>query len=114
MFSRSYKRHGSYDVAEIGHLLRELERLFAQLGRSAASDAKHARTAIPDALSETWSDLSDRVGTALQDRAHLVQGASRAGTLAWQRFEREVTDRPLVALAIAAGIGFLIGAINRR
>jgi ElaB/YqjD/DUF883 family membrane-anchored ribosome-binding protein len=36
------------------------------------------------------------------------------GQGALNRIAREVTERPLVALAVAAGIGFLIGALNRR
>ena len=116
MLMRSHKRYGSpHEVAEIGRLLRELERHFEQLGRSAVADARHASSALPEALSETWSDLSDRVGTALQERARTVgQEATRAGTHAWRRIEREVGYRPLAALAIAAGVGFLIGALNRR
>jgi ElaB/YqjD/DUF883 family membrane-anchored ribosome-binding protein len=79
------------------------------------SSARHAQDSVPDAISETWSDLSDRMGTALQTHARTMgREATRAGTEAWRRLEHEVGYRPLLALAVAAGIGFLIGALNRR
>jgi ElaB/YqjD/DUF883 family membrane-anchored ribosome-binding protein len=116
MLMQSRKRSGSaQELAEIGRLLRDLERHFEKLGRSAVADARHAGSVLPEAISETWSDLSDRVGVALQERARSVgKEATRAGTKAWHRVEREVGYHPLAALAIAAGIGFLIGALNRR
>jgi ElaB/YqjD/DUF883 family membrane-anchored ribosome-binding protein len=114
MLMRSNKRQGyANELAEIGRLLRDLERNLEQLGRSAVSNARHAQSTVPDAVSETWSELSDRVSSALQGHA-LGKEATRVGAQAWRRLEREVGYRPLVALAIAAGMGFLIGALNRR
>lgn len=116
MFLRSRKPQGyASELAEIGRLLRDLERNLEHLGRSAVSSARHAQDRVPDAISDTWSELSDRVSSALQSHAGtLGKEATRAGAQAWRRLEREVGYRPLVALAIAAGVGFLIGALNRR
>jgi ElaB/YqjD/DUF883 family membrane-anchored ribosome-binding protein len=113
MLMRSSKPQGyANELAEIGRLLRDLERNLEQLGRSAVSSARQAQNTVPDAISETWSELSERVSLALQ--GPFGKEATRAGARAWQKLEREVGHRPLIALAVAAGIGFLIGALNRR
>jgi ElaB/YqjD/DUF883 family membrane-anchored ribosome-binding protein len=116
MLMRSNKRQGAVpELAEIGRLLHDLQAHLEHLGRSAASETRRARSALPETISDTWSDLSDRVSAALQDHASLVgKEATRAGGKAWRRIEHEMSTRPLTALAIAAGIGFLIGAMNRR
>jgi ElaB/YqjD/DUF883 family membrane-anchored ribosome-binding protein len=62
-------------------------------------------------VSETLSEF----GSTLGHRArHVGEEAGRVSQTALHRVENEVAHRPLLALAIAAGIGFLIGAMNRR
>jgi ElaB/YqjD/DUF883 family membrane-anchored ribosome-binding protein len=101
----------SLDAGEIGRLLYDLERAIAQL----AANAREASGAVPDRISETLSDLSHRVGASIRHNARSVsEEATRMGTGAWQRIEHEMIHRPLLVIAIAAGIGFVIGALNRR
>jgi ElaB/YqjD/DUF883 family membrane-anchored ribosome-binding protein len=105
----------SRDVAQIGKLLRELEGHLAHLARSVAADARDVSSNVPDLISDAFSELSDRFRTTIQSSAQSVgTQAARVGGGAWHRLEDEVTNHPLTALAIAAGIGFLIGALNRR
>ena len=105
----------SLDLSEIGRLLHDLERGLAQLAAFVSANAREASSGVPERISETLSDISERVRTSLRHNARTVGGeASRMGTTVWHRIEDEVAHRPLVALAIAAGIGFLIGALNRR
>jgi ElaB/YqjD/DUF883 family membrane-anchored ribosome-binding protein len=105
----------SRDIAQIGKLLRELEGHLAHLARSVAADAREVSSNVPDLISDTLSDLSDRFRTSVQSSARSVSAeAARVGGGAWHRIEDEVASHPLTALAVAAGIGFLIGALNRR
>jgi ElaB/YqjD/DUF883 family membrane-anchored ribosome-binding protein len=115
-------RYGSaQEIVEIGRLLRELEGHFEHLARSVAGSARHASSTIPEAISDTWSDLADSI-RALQERTQgmgreatrVGKEATRVGSDVWHRIEKEVGYRPLLALALAAGVGFLIGALNRR
>jgi ElaB/YqjD/DUF883 family membrane-anchored ribosome-binding protein len=101
----------SFDAEELFRLLNELAGPLARVAALVSSNARAAGSAVPERLSETWGDLS----TSVRDNARFVGAeASRTGRHVWHRVEDEVAHRPLVALAIAAGIGFLIGALNSR
>jgi len=105
----------SRDVAQIGKLLRDLEGHLAHLAKSVASDAREVSSNVPDLISDAFAELSERFRTTVQSSARGVSAeAARVGSGAWHRVEDEVSNHPLTALAIAAGIGFLIGALNRR
>ena|SRR5262245_24422022 len=102
------------DWSEFGRLLLDLERGLSQMSAFMAGRVREAGSAVPDRLSETLADISDRVRTTLRDNRSSIEGAARMGEGALRRIEQEVADRPLVALAIAAGIGFVIGVLNSR
>jgi ElaB/YqjD/DUF883 family membrane-anchored ribosome-binding protein len=113
------------DWSEIGRLLLDLERGLSQLSTFMAGRVREVGSAIPervrevgstipDRLSDTLADVSDRLRVLMRDNRHVGEEAIRVSQGALNRIEREVVERPLVALAIAAGIGFLIGALNRR
>ena len=103
------------DTREIGRVLQDLEQRVSQLAAFVAANAKQASGAVPDRVSEAWNDVADRLRTGLRQNARTVgKEATRVGSSVWHRLEDEVVERPLVALAIAAAIGFAIGAINRR
>ena len=104
----------SRDIVQIGRLLQDLEGHMTHLAKSLGLDGRGGGTRVPSMIADAWADISDR----LHDVQHSARGvsaeAARVGTGAWRKIEDEVTSHPLTALAIAAGIGFLIGALNRR
>jgi ElaB/YqjD/DUF883 family membrane-anchored ribosome-binding protein len=105
----------SRDIAQIGKLLHDLEGHLAHLAKSVAADAREVGSNVPDLISDAFSEISDRFRTTIQSSTRNVSAeAARVGSGAWHRVEDEVANHPLTALAIAAGIGFLIGALNRR
>jgi ElaB/YqjD/DUF883 family membrane-anchored ribosome-binding protein len=104
----------SLDLSDIGRVLRDLERGVSQLAAFVSANAREAGSGLPDRFSDAWSDISDRMGSIRHNALSVGEGASRMSSGALQRIENEIVHRPLVALAIAAGIGFLIGALNRR
>jgi ElaB/YqjD/DUF883 family membrane-anchored ribosome-binding protein len=96
---------------EIGQLMQDIETRVGRLNDLARQSAKNAAGNASDYVSETLSDAADRV----RNGAHAVSDeASRMGGDALRRFEDEVGQRPLLTVAIAAGIGFLAGMAGRR
>jgi ElaB/YqjD/DUF883 family membrane-anchored ribosome-binding protein len=116
--ARSLRKAGyatSLDIGDIGRLLSDLEERLAQLAAFVAANAREASSSVPDRVSGTLVDISERFGKTFRHNARSIgQEATRVGTGVWHKLEDEVTHRPLLALAIAAGIGFLLGALNRR
>ena len=110
----------SFDVGEIASLLHDLEGRLAQLAGLISANARAARSALPDSISDAWSDVSERMSDVSErmlsnPRLNAIgREATRMGTGVWHKVEDEVVERPLLALAVAVGIGFLIGALNKR
>ena len=101
----------SEDIAdierEIGQLMRDIE---ARVGRLNAL-AKGAAEDASEFVSDTVSDAADR----MRNGANSVSDeAARLSGDAVKRIEDEIGQRPLLTLAIAAGIGFLAGMAGRR
>jgi ElaB/YqjD/DUF883 family membrane-anchored ribosome-binding protein len=96
---------------EIGQLMHDIE---ARVGRLNALAKRSARGAAEDAsefVSEAVSDAADRMrngASSVSDEAARLSGD------AIKRIEDEIGQRPLLTLAIAAGIGFLAGMAGRR
>jgi ElaB/YqjD/DUF883 family membrane-anchored ribosome-binding protein len=96
---------------EIGQLMHDIEARVGRLNALAKRSAKEAAEDATDFVSETVSDMTDRA----RNGAHVMSDeAARVGGDAIRRIEEEVGQRPLLTLAIAAGIGFLAGMAGRR
>lgn len=96
---------------EIGLLMQDIEERVGKLNSLAKRSAKDAASNASEFVSDTVSDAADRV----RNGAHAVSDeASKLGGDALRRIEDEVGQRPLLTLAIAAGIGFLAGMAGRR
>src|SRR5262245_19316121 len=118
MSFRRSARTTSLDMSDIGQIVNDLQRGLAQLGALIAANAREAGSAVPDrlsavvpdGLSDRLSDLSQRLGTTLRSNARSVSDeATRVGAGAWHKLEDEMTHRPMLVIAIAAGIGFMLG-----
>ena len=108
-------RNTSDDIAEIereiGRLMHDLENRVGRLNTLTRKGASHAASEASDYVSETLSDTAER----LRNGAQLVgDEAAKFSNDALRRIEDEVGQRPLLTLAIAAGIGFLAGMAGRR
>src|SRR5262245_13288920 len=130
MALRRTARAASRDLADLGQRVHDLQQGLAQLAAYVAANARQASSAVPerlsaavpdgltdrlDGLTDRLSDLSHRVGTTLRHNARSVGSeAARVSTGALNRLEDEMINRPLLVIAVAAGIGFLLGALNRR
>ena len=96
---------------EIGELMHDIETRVGKLNALARRNAKDAAEDATDFVSETMSDAADRVRSTANAA---TDEAARLGTDAMRRLETEIGQRPLLTLAIAAGIGYLAGMAGRR
>jgi ElaB/YqjD/DUF883 family membrane-anchored ribosome-binding protein len=96
---------------EIGQLMHDIEARVGKLQAMARRSAKDAAEGASEFVSDSVADATDRV----RNGAHAVSDeAARLSGDAIRRIEDEVAQRPLLTLAIAAGIGFLAGMAGRR
>jgi ElaB/YqjD/DUF883 family membrane-anchored ribosome-binding protein len=113
------------DLAEIERRMQFLERRLDRLGnvasRAAASglaSAAQATDRVGDAVISALGDLVDRFRGGARnvggEAARFGHEASKLGNDALRRVTSEIRHRPLMTLAIAAGIGLLIGYAGRR
>jgi hypothetical protein len=108
-----------------GHLRaieKELGRMGKSAGRRASASASVAGNQIADAIGPILSEIADRFrrgqSLALEEAASFsneaVKSGARVGKDALQRIATETKHRPLVILAVAIGVGVLIGIAGRR
>jgi len=96
---------------EIAQLMRDLETRVGRLNTLTKRGAANAASQAGEFVSETLAEAREK----LRNGAYAVTGeATRLGGDALRRVEEEVEQRPLLTLAIAAGIGFLAGMAGRR
>jgi ElaB/YqjD/DUF883 family membrane-anchored ribosome-binding protein len=96
---------------EIGELMHDIEARVGKLNALARRGVKDAADGATEFVSDTVSDVADR---ARNGASAMSDEAARIGGDAIRRIEDEVGQRPLLTLAIAAGIGFLAGMAGRR
>jgi hypothetical protein len=126
-------RQSSYarEFAEVERRMHQLEQRLDRLGsiasRSAANGmagAMQATERVSDALVSALGDLVDRFrggarsvsGEASRfgrDAARFGHEASKLGADALRRVSTEVERRPLMTIAVAVGVGLLIGWAGR-
>ena len=96
---------------EIGQLMQDIEARVGRLNALAKRSVKDAADDASEFVSDTVSDAANRMrngASSVSDEAARLSGD------AIKRIEDEISHRPLLTLAIAAGIGFLAGMAGRR
>lgn len=109
-------------VADLERLLHDLEMRLARLRRTATRNTREAPGAfdrlgetLTTALSEITGRMRGRADSVGSEAAQLGDDALRLGNDALRKLTREVEHRPLLMLAIAAGVGALAaGFLARR
>src|SRR5262245_23725845 len=106
------------DRSDLERLLQEFETRLARLTRSAARQAREPRAVdgVLDTIAMAVADVADRIrGRARNvDVQRLRDDTVELGSKAARRLADEVEHRPLVTLAIAAGVGALAFALLTR
>jgi ElaB/YqjD/DUF883 family membrane-anchored ribosome-binding protein len=119
MFSRSGYSHAiSAEIGDIDQRLRALERRLERVGGRSAASAAQAADRVGETIVSALQSMADR----LQGGAHSVRDeaakigseAAKLGNHALRRLSNEVEHRPLVTLAVAIGVGILVGLASHH
>ena len=115
--SSPYTRAISSEVGDIERRLQVLQRGLEKLGARSSSNARDSADGLSEAVASALSSWADRFrqGTnSLGDQSVAFgKDAARYGTAALSQISKETEQRPLVAIAVALGVGFLIGIATR-
>ncbi|MBV8837620.1 MAG: hypothetical protein JO196_12665 [Hyphomicrobiales bacterium] len=108
-------------IADLERLLDTLEQRVTRLNRAAArasASAPDAAARIGDAVAGALGELAERFRGRTQslrgDVSDLSENALAYGNDAVRRLTREVERKPLVALAVAVGVGVLVASLLVR
>jgi ElaB/YqjD/DUF883 family membrane-anchored ribosome-binding protein len=100
----------------------ELGRVGRKAGRHASARASGIGDQIGDVIAPILNEVADRfrgsrrlaADEAARFGSQAVKVGGRIGSEALDRLVTEVEHRPLVTLAVAVGVGILIGIVGRR
>jgi ElaB/YqjD/DUF883 family membrane-anchored ribosome-binding protein len=114
----SYSRAISADLSEIERRLRSLEKQLERVGGRTSATAVQAADRVGDAVASALSEIGERFRGGTRsvggEAIKLSNEAAKLGNDALRRLADEVEHRPLVTLAVAAGVGFLVGLAAHR
>lgn len=100
--------------AEVADMIASLDERITRLNKLTKQGASHAAESANDIVLDTISGLTGRATAQAQAGvASASDEVAKFGTQAVNRFVREIDKRPLLTLAIAAGIGFIAGLARR-
>jgi ElaB/YqjD/DUF883 family membrane-anchored ribosome-binding protein len=100
--------------AEVADMIASLDERIARLNSLTKQGASHAAQSANDIVLNALSGLTGRATEQAQAGiASASDEVAKFGSQAVNRFVREIDKRPLLTLAIAAGIGFIAGLARR-
>jgi ElaB/YqjD/DUF883 family membrane-anchored ribosome-binding protein len=116
--SSRYTRAISSEVGDIDRRLRivqnGLEKLRARASSSASETTDGLGEAVASALS-AWVERFRQGANSFGDQSAILgNDAARYGTAALSQISRETAQRPITAIAVALGVGILIGMAARN
>jgi ElaB/YqjD/DUF883 family membrane-anchored ribosome-binding protein len=115
MTARAAKSAAAEEIAAIEDLMSDLEKRLRRLSGTARAESSGASGDVRDFVSEALDRIMSRARESASDvTSSVADEASRLGGDAFRKLSDEVEQRPLLMLAIAAGIGFVAGLANRR
>jgi ElaB/YqjD/DUF883 family membrane-anchored ribosome-binding protein len=119
MFHQSgYSRAISANIGEIERRLQALENRFDRVRSQASASAAQAADRAGETVASILSNIAERLhggaGVMGDEMAKFGGEAKKLGDTALRRLSREVEHRPLVTLAIAVGVGILVGLVSQR
>ncbi|MEA2950972.1 MAG: hypothetical protein QOF19_3213 [Alphaproteobacteria bacterium] len=103
------------DITAIEDLMEDLETRLRRLNTKAKDDASDGSGDIKEFVTEALASISARLRDSADSVTHSVTDeAARVGGDAIKKIWDEMEQRPLLTLAVAAGLGYLVGLIGRR
>jgi|SRR3954470_14890037 ElaB/YqjD/DUF883 family membrane-anchored ribosome-binding protein len=111
MPSRSKSRGANNEIAQIEKTIGELQDKLSRLNESTQRGTSRAATDVNDFVSDALETIVARFqGTTNAATEEVAERAAKAGSIALRQMMEEVEHYPLATLAIAAGIGYLLGS----
>jgi ElaB/YqjD/DUF883 family membrane-anchored ribosome-binding protein len=111
--SSRHTRAISSEVGDIEHRLRIVQNGIEKLRARSSANARDTADSLGEALSSAllgWSERFRQGANSLGDQsAAFGKDAARYGAAALNQISKETEQRPLVAIAVALGVGILIG-----
>jgi ElaB/YqjD/DUF883 family membrane-anchored ribosome-binding protein len=105
-----YSRTMLPNVREIERRLRSLEQQLERVGDRTSASTAEVVERVGAAIAPVLSSIADR----FRGGAHSMSDeVSKLGNDALRRLSNEVEHRPLVTLAVAVGVGILVGLASR-
>ena len=102
------------EVASIESLIADLETRLQDLNGTVRKKAVGASSDINDFVGQALAGIMERMRDSSENLPEdVVHRAGKAGTDAFRRIAREIEHRPLLLLAIAAGLGFAFGMARK-
>ena len=114
MPARSKSRDAGDEIAHIEEEIAGLQDRLRRLNSSTQRATSRATTDVNDFVNDALETIMERVrdkSAAVTEQA--ADRAAKAGTAAFQRMIEGAEHYPLATLAVAAGIGFLLGSARR-
>jgi ElaB/YqjD/DUF883 family membrane-anchored ribosome-binding protein len=115
--SSRYTRAVSSEVGEIERRLRSLEKTLEKIGSRNYANARDTADGLTDAVSSAlfgWADRFRQGANTFSDQSTAFgKDAARYGNAALTRISDHTEERPLIGLAVALGVGILIGMAAR-
>ena len=103
------------EIAAIEDLISDLEKRLHRLSGSAKREASGASGDVGDFVSAAIAGIMKRVNNGANDSVEsLTEDVARYGVDAFKKLTREVEQRPLMMLGIAAGVGFLAAMMSDK
>jgi ElaB/YqjD/DUF883 family membrane-anchored ribosome-binding protein len=107
--SSRYTRAISSEVGDIERRLRILQNGIEKLGTRASSNARDTADGLGEAVASALSSWADRFRTGTNLLSEQSGAFGKDAALALSQISKETEQRPLVAIAVALGVGILIG-----
>jgi ElaB/YqjD/DUF883 family membrane-anchored ribosome-binding protein len=113
-----YSRVASAHVGEIERRLQSIEKRLERVGGRASASATQTADQVGDVIASALSGIAERfrgdAGGMAEEAAKFGSAAAKLGNNALDRLSKEVEHRPLVTLAVAIGVGILVGLASHR
>ena len=104
----------SEEIASIEGLISDLEQRLRKLNGTVREEAVGVSSDVSDFVSEALAGIMQRVRESSETFTEdVAERATKASTDTFKRIAREIEQRPLVLLAVAAGVGFLFGMARK-
>jgi ElaB/YqjD/DUF883 family membrane-anchored ribosome-binding protein len=108
-----HNRSSAFATNRLRSLENQLERVGRTAGRRTSAGMSAAGDHVGDAIASAVTEIVDRFRSgrrlAGDEAARFGSEAAKVGNDALRRMASEIEHRPLVTLAVAVGVGLLIG-----